>query len=885
MAGSRATGLSAGEQWVERVLESSAVKALVVVLIAFSLAPHFDRPVLHFFVFLPFFGLEFALRLRLFLAHRRHNRGRLRLGEPVAPHERRRFEAVLLALDFVAVLSFLPLGHLFDSGRLLRLARLVRLVIVVRYAADLLRDFWIVVTRRERLGQLLLLLLTVATLSFVAAALLVYVEPDSPVHQGRLLDAFWWAFRQLESADNIVTSLHEHPGVVIASVLLTLTGIFLMAFLIGLGTNVVGALVVAARHRPLDLEGHTVLTAPSHAARRILRDLRRLEARNVPERKGPDADVLTSPARRLRRALGRKRIVLAGPDEEPPQFLLDPEFRGVLYRATGLSDPRSLDLVAADEARCVVLVPDEADPDADDRCLSSALAIGEAMSEQAEEDFAGRNPVPRDLFIQVRASANVPAAGRVAQRLHRAGVGCQVLDMEKLVGLFLTQHVMDPDLDPVFEELLATSGQAIWVRMAGEDFRGAGERWPRDLPPVVPHALAWRRHRVIPLGLLTAPDGEPAPRGASILRRTHGCGLQLGLGHGTARPPADRIAGVVALAVSEHPVRTWARDLAAGRLDGEVEPEPSAAASALAAGLGLAAHEARRVLLVGDHPAVPALVLELIRFLPGLEIRRLPEQPLPSVAELAPRFETALRRFDPDLRTVLDGDALILRLGDGKQGRVGLFPPDGSASAATLVLDAAALSPFDRVVFLSDPTVVGSDDRTTVRLLRTLDAGEKLEHCRLVVQVESESRANLLHAAAGATTGRRGRPRLSVLAAEQVRAHLLAHAMFTPGIVPVLDELFAERGQEIVRLEPPAGAVLPHERIGFDELLVALARRGPGAITALGWTIGPPDARVTVLNPPPDQLPWADEVRSVYAVADTRSLSGAIDPQRSDGPA
>ena len=214
-----------------------------------------------------------------------------------------------ISLDLVAVLSFLPIGHVLDSGRLLRLARLVRLAIVVRYAADLLRDFWLVVTRRERLGQLLVLLLSVATLSFVAAALLVLAEPGNPMHGGNLLDAFWWAFLQLESADNIVRSVHEHPALVIASVLLTITGIFLMSFVIGLGTNIVAALLVASRHRPVDLEGHTVLSAPPQAARRILRDLGRLRSRNLPETGRIEGLHFLSPARRLRRLVPRAKIL------------------------------------------------------------------------------------------------------------------------------------------------------------------------------------------------------------------------------------------------------------------------------------------------------------------------------------------------------------------------------------------------------------------------------------------------------------------------------------------------------------------------------------------------------------------------------------------------
>ena len=276
---------------------------------------------------------------------------------------------------------------------------------------------------------------------------------------------------------------------------------------------------------------------------------------------------------------------------------------------------------------------------------------------------------------------------------------------------------------------------------------------------------------------------------------------------------------------------------------------------------------------MGDHPALGALIVELIRFLPGLEIRLRPENPPERVDRLAATLEASLRRFDPAATLEADGEDFAIRLDEGRSGRFGLHRSRGEASVADDLLAASDLEEFDRVVFLSDPGVPGSDDRTTVRLLRVIDAACCRDRCRLVVQVESESRAELLTSAARAD-GDGANHLLSVLAAEQVRAHLLAHAMLTPGIVPVLDDLLAERGQEFVRLDPAPGDAMPHEQISFGDLLVALARRGPGALTAIGWTVEQGGVRRTVLNPEPDDRPFADEIRSVFAVGDTRALSG-----------
>ncbi|MBN1770683.1 MAG: hypothetical protein JXB32_05440 [Deltaproteobacteria bacterium] len=871
MPPSPTAGLSVGDQWIERLLESTGVKALVVLLIALSLLPALDRPWLHGVLFLPVFGVEFLLRLRLFVARRRSIRRRSARGEPVHDRERRPWEPLLLAFDLLAVVSFVPLWHLCESGRLLRLARLARLAIVVRYAADLLHDLWVVVTRRERLGQLVLLLLTVATLSFVSAALLLYANPESPLHRGDVVEAFWWSFLQMESADNIVRTLHDHPATVVASVLLTLTGIFLMAFVIGLGTNVVGALVVAARHRPLDLEGHLVLGAPPGAARRILRDLRRLEPRNVRERPGHEGG-FRSPARRIRRWLGGRRIVLAGADPEPPTFLLDADLRGVSYRPTALVDDRGATLVAADQARCVTLVPDDVDPAGDARCLSSALAVSEALVRAAVEDATRLGgPVPRDLFLELRATASLPAARPIRDRLHEAGIGCAVLDMESLLGRFLATHVLDPGLDPIYDQVLATAGQTLWVRLTGEDpGRRAAGRAP-GLSAELPLARSWRDHRVVPLGLLVARPGAAPPRGASPLRRTWNCTAQLGLGPGAPRPPADRVAGLVVLALNEHLARDWARQLAAGRLD-EPDPEPSAPAVRLAETLELAGHDLRRVLLVGSHPSLPALLAELVRFVPGIEVELLPETTT-TVEELAAGLRESLRSAAPDATLRRDGTGpLRLTLADGRQGGISLHGAEGRLDAAAHVVERGDLERFDRVAFLSHPAAPAGDDCTTARVLRIADEATRLDRCRVVVQLESESRAGLLARAVHAHARPGSAPPISVLAAEQVRSHLLAHAMLTPGIIPVLEQLLAERGDEFVRLAPAPGTEPSADRVSFGDLLAALARRGPGSITAVGWALEREGRWSVTVNPEPAERPRLDEIRAVYAVANSARL-------------
>lgn len=108
--------------------------------------------------------------------------------------------------------------------------------------------------------------------------------------------------------------------------------------------------------------------------------------------------------------------------------------------------------------------------------------------------------------------------------------------------------------------------------------------------------------------------------------------------------------------------------------------------------------------------------------------------------------------------------------------------------------------------------------------------------------------------------------------------------MLTPGIIPVLDELLAERGEELVRLAPRPGTPPSDERVSFGELLAALARRGPGSVTALGWALERDGRWSVAINPEPAERPRLDEIRAVYAVADAALLRGpATGPEARTG--
>jgi hypothetical protein len=68
----------------------------------------------------------------------------------------------------------------------------------------------------------------------------------------------WWAFRQIQDPGNMLGA-PEAAGAVVVSMVLTVFGLFLVSFLIGLGTDVVRELMTVSRLRAPGLRGHTVI--------------------------------------------------------------------------------------------------------------------------------------------------------------------------------------------------------------------------------------------------------------------------------------------------------------------------------------------------------------------------------------------------------------------------------------------------------------------------------------------------------------------------------------------------------------------------------------------------------------------------------------------------
>ncbi|WP_437875606.1 hypothetical protein [Sorangium sp. So ce513] len=876
-------------------LESRPVKLAISLLIIASVLPSQGledelRP-----YFLCIFGVELLLRAALL-----RQRGR----------ERSRLDVVLFAFDVIAWLSFLPLERLLDAhaAHALPVLRLSRLFLLLRFTREIAIDLYGILTRRELLEQFGLVTLAVWGLAFGSSVVLSHLaiphdyDGRGPVPDASFLDRIWWSFRQLESADNLVDNLHVHPIVAVISLGLTMVGVFVTSFLIGIGANVVHQVVRAARRRPVGYAGHALVIGPVHEAEMLVQEFVRLYERHRALRSIRLSELWLWLLRRgpapTRHAL--PRMTLLGTEEDPPAYLYAANMRWIVYRKGDGAQPEELALAGAARAkRALILARHDAGPDAD------------AVTAMALSSFRTQNRRGH-VFVEVQETRNRDLIQAVG------GPGTYPLDVQRFLGLFLCQHLITPGVEALYVDLMTSDGSEFYTHV----FLGAGEaravaalgegaggeisfsRMARAayahgviltgvfLGDVVPER---REGELVPVDglvqwlnpLLDPPEGSPA----------------WALGARAGRVPARHFRGLIGVSATYAPLRRYGRELIMGR---GVAPSHGAAAGGAAAGGAEAggAEAARawteawaatlsrrrrhldRVLVVGYSPALPSLLRALAQFVPGVDVTLVlgerGDERMPLVDRLASLGMTLGPGGAPP---GTDGAKLSLPRG----GRATVYTQHGHDLASLAVRCAARGAPPSSVVFLSEPEGLDRDARTAMRIIRfarALESREIAHGGRLHVLAEFSSVAKGEHVRSLLDAGRCGfagpdRLRLSLVSTERIKNYFMVHSAFVPGVTTLYEELLGEGGQDLLRIEarPPGAAEQAHGPIGFNELREALEPRGviPVALEL--------DDGAVLLNPEPGSAPPAARIRAVYALARSEDLAVESErrPRESDG--
>lgn len=761
------------------LIETRMVRTTLVGLIILSLLP-FD-PIEHTlrWAFLIVFGVELAIRVPLLFSEERET--------PAS-----RGEILFLLFDIAAFISFLPLqSWLPEQFAVLRILRLARLLVLLRFAREQASDLYSILTRREQLQQFALVSLVVCALAFVSAVLLNELDVPhdydaTPDGTEGFLDQIWWSFRQLESADNLVANLHGHPAIMVLSLVLTVLGVFIISFIIGIGTNVVELVVRAERRRAVGYEGHTCVIGPIDECEMLVNEFVRIYSKNRRDVR----DQLAKLGRWLirggpaPRAWHLPRMALLGPGEEPPAVLLARDMRWVVYRRGDGGDSHDLALVGAARAKRVILLGDRsAGVDADAITVATLCAV---------RDVNPHAHVFMEL-LDTRSLSTLAAIGESSRTFP--------LDVTWFLGLFMLHHLVIPGVERLYRFLLTADGselyshvfQSVWelegLLECGDDEGMIDSRRLSQLGA---------EHGVVFIGVLL---GEGPPRtGRHDLIEMEGLVAWLNphdepehprviaLGARAGRVPAAKIRGVIALGDTYQPVRSFARSLSQG-LPSVVDVDPADIV------IGTAEPPPRRLLVVGYGDAVASLAARLAELSKGAEVIVATDGDAARVRAL----RHALGRAGIELAE--RGDRLEAELKRGGRLEIRVDPHGDPMDTGLSVLHEGSV---DAIVFVAEPGARDHDARTALRLMRLAEdlLAHDLPSPHVLAELTSIAKGERARVHVVAAFRREGRepPRVTLVSTEQIRNYFMVHSAFVPGIMKVYAQLLGEVGQDVVRL-------------------------------------------------------------------------------------
>jgi len=813
--------------WFRDVFASDWTKLALSALIILSVLP-FDWVYTYGLVFFAIFIVELFCRFAV-------------LRSDFRRREINRVEIVFFAIDVVAVLSFLPIELLWDDTRFLRLLRLSRMLLLLGYWGPIVREIWLLLRKRERRYQLFFAGVSVLILSFLSAVLLFHFHSssidfneDGNLANDRFWDMLWWSFRQIQDPGNLVKDANASFGF-FCSLLLTVAGLFVFSFIIGIATSVVEELVKVGRERRLGVKYHSVICNIDPFSRVLLEELVAYYAKS-----------LRSP-----------RIVTMGPAPTRYSYMYEGPLAAIRYRQGQPLSLHDLQKVDTDRATRVILLGQRDRDESDSEVISQILSAREM------------NP-DCDIFAELFRGDNVQAA------LRAGGPRTVPILADRLVGLFLAKIVTFPGVEQIYGDLLTSKGDEIYTCLFGE---GAmqGRRPPSGQLSRFGQLLerGHRAHGVILLGSLVADETE-----------RHGYAHRLNPG-GDWNVAPDRLRGLFGVASSFERLKELVvslPDVAPSRGEPERQPPP-----APRFGLCPRACQLSSILICGFHDGLVEFCEQLILLsgIPRIFVMLPSSDQIPRVMEaFLDRPEVHL--LGPQVQGVDfergEGEGLRFEIGESSTGgTVQLMVGDWSHERSMLERPEVRfrLSEMDAMLFTYSPGDPDPDARTALGLLKMITIMESRPAeikvgLRVVCEVQSTEKANLLQ-------NRFCQPRevgprcqsVSIVAAESMRNALLAQGMFVPGIDLIYRELLSEVGQEISKMVV-TDAVDPAQRLTFGDLLSALHSRD--GVMLIGVELEQHGQRRVVVNPHPRSDDYhfpAGDLAGVFVIGEYSKLPKA----------
>ncbi len=261
------------------------------------------------------------------------------------------------SLDFVATFFMLPFITGFAYSSALRMLRLVRLLrpwqIIIRNLRDVLRE-------GQFMQEINLIVLFLAILSIGGGVAAHFLFEDFDYTMGlynkpiehEMLSSIWFAFRLLTDPGNSVI-YPDNLTVAVFSIAGVIMGVFIFAFFIGIGANIVSGLMRRLRNEDLLIKNHLAILGWSPASPYILDQLRIISERTFT----------------------RLKVVLLHDAEFPPKELINEKW--ITYRQGEIDssvDLKRINLAEAKQA-LIILPPKESESVSLSHAFYNMLAV------------------------------------------------------------------------------------------------------------------------------------------------------------------------------------------------------------------------------------------------------------------------------------------------------------------------------------------------------------------------------------------------------------------------------------------------------------------------------------------------------------------------------
>lgn len=820
-------------EWLRDIFETDLSRLLLSLLIILSLLPYawirsFDM------VFFGIFSVEVGLRIMV-------------LRNALRNRQLNRLEIAMIILDIVAILSFLPLEAIIDDVRFLRLFRLSRMIMLLSYWSSVMRDVWLILTKRERRYQLTFVASVVVIMAFLSAILLdhfaslpIDFNDDGIVDTGTngkrapFALLLWWSFRQLQDPGNLL----KDPSlslVFVASLLLTMAGIFVIAFLIGIGTSVVEELVETGRQRRIGLRRHSVIANIGPNNRTLVDELVEYYAKSFRSAK----------------------IAVMGDAPRRYPFLHEEALRRIRYREGQAISKHDLLRVDTDQASRVILLGHDGSENSDSEVISQILSVREV------------SPRTR-IYAELTRADNVQAA-------LRAGKEKTVpILAQRFVALLLAEIVIFPGVEKVYADLICSRGDEIYTCFYGIGVLSNTEKPTAILPPFGELlSRCYHAHGVILLGYSLLDDTQPGGvRHAIVPGTTRGEQFP-------AAPPVDRLHGFFGISRNFERLKDFVRSLP--EVSATAPPRDDAPVPEFT--VDYAGDDIRHILICGFHEGIIDFCEQMVLFAPGLSISVM----VPSAEQISDFAEQFEQRSEEQVLDQRDRRVTFIDSGDGqvhyrvandasRRGLVRILAGDWADERILFSQKKARYNIADMGVVLLAPTL-GEEDpdaRTSLSLLKLIQRAEQNPDSlhpalRIVCEVQSTEKAELLQSRFGNRSAGSW-PQITIVGRERTRNAILAQSVFVPTVTSIYQELLTERGNELYRLRATA-ADQGHRVLNFGHLLATLYQRDE--LVLIGIELD--DGRV-VVNPDPksdDYFFTLEELRYIYAIGHSDAWNGS----------